>query len=393
MTEKQIRFYLRKVGYQDRSIVAIWYRNPSEVRGKLDKYLPTLGQKIETIIRWYTDDGIKALGEIRTFIKRKINEASDFNSREMQKGSLKFKKTVIDFNELFIEGQSINEYMYSKINHLYRHNNWNDLSGIPLTNLSLDNAIIANAQLSNAIFDNSNFYNVEFINCNLHSCSFKNCHSSTLFISGDRGAFSDCDWRGSLVNNIDISSKNIGINPIYKKISYFKLLGIAIKGDIPKNYNHTHFSACQIFDDNTTYQFRKHIDYINWYQSTLIKYSKLKTERNIFIRIFLMLKNLINAATSMNWYSPFSTLFTGGLVILLFSFIYYFLINSYYLGIENYWQSLNFSLQIFTNLGFGIIKPILSKGILGNTLVSVESALGYFWLALTIMVFSKKIYR
>ena len=155
MTDRQIRYYFKKNGYNGGSITEIWYQNPVEIRDKLDKYIPALGQKTERLIRWKTDAGLKALGDIRAFIKDKITSTSEINTQSRMSGNNSFRNTVIDFNELLINGQSINDYLYSTIKHLYSYTGWNDLSGIPLDNIRISNAVIKNAQLSQAIFDNS----------------------------------------------------------------------------------------------------------------------------------------------------------------------------------------------------------------------------------------------
>lgn len=393
MTDEQIKYYFKQVGHKGRSITEVWYRNPNEIKSKLDKYIPALGQKIEKIIRWRTDIGIKALGDIRAFIKEKLDGTSEINTKNFKEGNYLFRVPIIDFNELIINGKTINEFLYSNIKHSYSYGNWNDLSGIPLDNIRISNAIIKNAQLSHASFDCSVLQSIEFFNCNFNDCSFQNCHLTGLRIPDGSGAFSNCNWIGSTVNAIEISSKNIGINPVYKKISYARLIMSAFNGGSSRQSKHTDFSACTILNDDIIYQFKEHVEYINWYQSTMIKYGQVKKEKRWIKRISKKTINATNALTTMNWYSPISTLLTGIIVILIFSLLYNFAFNYYFIGLDSYGKALNFSLQIFTSLGFGDMKPDLTKGILGSTLISIECALGYFWIALTIMVIGKRLIR
>tara|TARA_R110002124_G_C8937662_1_gene512457 strand:+ start:72 stop:1283 length:1212 start_codon:yes stop_codon:yes gene_type:complete len=401
MTEKEIKYYLKKVGYKGRNIIEIWYRNPSEAKNQLDNYLPTLGQKIERIIRWKTDEGIKVLGQIRSFIKSKTDLSKITLEQNDKNGYNTPNITIIDFNELKIEGKSINDYMYEKIKHNYSYSGWNDLSGINLSNLTLHNVVIKNAlfananfdnaNFDNANFDNANFYNIKFENCNLPNCSFRNCNISSIRIANGSGSFANSNWNGSSVNNVEISSKNFGNNPIYRRVSYFQFLKIALTGKPNNDSNYTNFTTCTLLSDNTNYQFKIHHEYINWYQSSLLKYGKIKSIPNFFRRNVIKMVNFLNALFSMNWFSVSAAFFAASLLIFLFSVIFYYLTTDYYSGMDNYTDSLNFSIQIFTNLGYGDIKPDLSKGSIGNFLVSIESLLGFFWLALIIIVFSKKI--
>ena len=183
------------------------------------------------------------------------------------------------------------------------------------------------------------------------------------------------------------------MNPEYEKISYFQLIKTAFNGKNSRLSSYTNFSTCTLINDNLNFRFKEHIEYINWYQSTMFKYGEIKSESNWLRRNIIRSTNIINAITTMNWFSPIPTLVTGFIVIIIFSLIYCFLFNSFFIGLTSYGRSLNFSVQIFTSLGFGDMKPDLNKGILGSVLISIECALGYFWIALTLMVFGKRIFR
>ncbi|WP_416171396.1 ion channel [Algoriphagus boritolerans] len=64
-----------------------------------------------------------------------------------------------------------------------------------------------------------------------------------------------------------------------------------------------------------------------------------------------------------------------------------------FLNISSFGDSINFSVQIFTGLGYADIKPDLTKGSLGNTIVSIENIVGYIWISLTLVVIGRKILK
>ena len=60
---------------------------------------------------------------------------------------------------------------------------------------------------------------------------------------------------------------------------------------------------------------------------------------------------------------------------------------------DSYFKSLNLIIHVFTTLGLSDLKPDLNKSEIGLWLTSLECSLGYIWLALTMMVFARKIFK
>lgn len=393
MTIEKIKFYFKKVGYKKGSIINFWYSNPAVIKDKLDRVIPTLGQSVEKVIRWETDAGKIALKTIHNFITEKLEETKRINSENFRNKIYNSKKTIIDFNEILIENMSINDYMYSKIKHYYSTSGWNDLCGISLENFWIQNAIIRNAVFSFGSFDGSTLQGLVFENCNLNSCSFNDCHLSYLKVDSI-GSLQDCSWINSTINVIEISSKNFGVNPNYSRIGYFSLIKIAITGKIEKKEkrNYTDFSSCEILNDDNSLQFKEHSDYINWYQSTIYKYSKINTIENSWLKNSIRITNILNALSTKNWYSPSITILSGAFITFLFSLLYYFF-RDLFQNIDSYSKALNLSIHIFTSLGFSIILPNKDNSELALWIISFECILGYIWLALTMMVFGRKIFK
>lgn len=391
MKTDEIRKLFEKLGFNERSITEIYYRNDRKLREKLNSYDQILAQMIDSIIRWETDTGKKVLGEVRTFIKRKIDETEKRISESLKQGNILFEQTQIDFNELTIDGKTINEFFYANVNHIGKYYNWNDLSGISLENIRISNAKICNASFSYANFDNSILQAIKFNNCNFSNCSFRNCHLTTLSFENDFGSFSNSDWSGSNINAIEISINSFGNAPIISKISYIELLIRALmlkKG----NSKYSNFSSCRLINDDTDLQYKEVFNYISWYQNTIRLFEKPFREKNIIRRIIAQTINFCNALFTKNWNSFSSTLTTGLFIIVIYSLMYWHW-NCIYLGIDKYEKAFNFSIQIFTNLGYGDIKPDLNESTVGLWVVSSESALGYFWLALGVTVLGKKIFK
>lgn len=391
MKTDEIRKLFKILGFNDRSITEVYYRQDRKLREKLNNYDQILAQKIDSIIRWETDTGKKVLGEVRTFIKRKIEETENRIRESYRQGNILFQQTQIDFNELTIDGKSINDYFYDNVLHIGKYINWNDLSGINLENIRISNAKIYNALFSYANFDNSVLQAIEFINCNLSDCSFRNCHLTTLSFKDDFGSFSNSNWSGSNINSIEISNKSFGNSPIFSKISYLELI---IRALLPKTANskYSNFSSCRLVNDETDLLYKEVFNYITWYQNTIRLFEKPFRDKNIIKRIIGHTINFCNALFTRNWSSFSSTLITGLFIIFIYSLMYWHW-NCIYLGIDNYEKAVNFSIQIFTNLGYGDIKPDLNYSTVGLWVVSSESALGYFWLALGVTVLGKKIFK
>lgn len=394
MNDDEIKFYLKKVGLKkDQDIVEFWYSKPGVIRDKLDQIIPTIGQKIEKVIRWKTEDGKIALQQIRDFIKKTLEEKKRIDENNFKNGVNSFDRVIIDFNNVKIENMSINDYMYSKIKHYYSISGWNDLCGASLDGFFLQNAIIKNAVFSFGSFNNSTLQGLKFQNCNLSLCSFNNCHLSNVSVD-ENGSMSDCSWINSTLNVIEISSRNFGVNPNYMKIGYWGLIKIAFTGIVEKRdtRNYTDFSSCEIKNDNYLFQFREHSDYINWYQSTVHKYSKINEIENFCIKNYKRFSNVFNAISTKNWHSPLVTLLFGAFITFLFSFIYYFF-RDLFENVDSYSKALNLSVHVFTTLGLSNMLPDFDKSEFGLWIISIECILGYVWLALTMMVFARKIFK
>ncbi|MBK7056750.1 MAG: pentapeptide repeat-containing protein [Leptospiraceae bacterium] len=376
MKAEEIRNLFKLLGFEGRSITEIWYNDDGKLKKKLNEYDQTLAQKIESLIRWETDIGKKVLGEVRAFIKEKIDMTKKVNEDSFQLGIHHFELTIIDFNELKINNKSLNDYFYENVPHSRKYTGWNDLAGIPLENISISNAIIRNALFSDSNFSNSVLQSIRFEKCNLNNCSFKNCHVSALRIEAAHGSYSNCDWSGSLVNAIEISSKMFGGNSNLNKISYFELIKRSLCIN-KKNKSYTDFVFCQLINDDTDLQFKDIFNYINWYQNTMNLFNSASKEKNPVKKFSKVIMNFAITITTMNWHSFTATVVTGAFIIFIFSLSYWYW-NDIYTDITNYERALNFSIQIFTSLGYGDIKPDLKKSNIGLWVVSLETALGYF---------------
>ncbi|HAH37413.1 MAG TPA: hypothetical protein DEQ87_09500 [Algoriphagus sp.] len=393
MNRNQIQRILKKNGLQGDSLVDVWYSDHSKARDLLDRIIPGYGQKIEKQIRWETEPGIKALEIIKSKINILQKETAAQNSERVRSGDYQIEKTIIDFNQILIDGISISQFMYTNIPHTYSTGGWMDLLGIPLKWIRLQNCIIRNAQLSCGIFDNSEFYNVEFLNCNLNDCSFKNCRIGFIRFGDQSGSFTNADLNNAFVNAIDFSSKMWGGAKI-NEISYFGLLKISIFGEnsFSKYNNYTSFSACNVSVDSEQEPYKELSEYVIWFQNTISKFSKISSEPRIFPRELHRMKNVLLAFSTKNWSSISAIFFSAALIVLTFSFSFLFLKENF-LNISSFGDSINFSVQIFTGLGYADIKPDLTKGSLGNTIVSIENIVGYIWISLTLVVIGRKILK
>lgn len=393
MTKEKILKHLNKNGLEGKSLVEAWYSDHVKARDLLDKLIPTFGQKIEKQIRWETEPGKKALEIIKSRIVSLQNDTADRNSERVRNGNYQIEKTTIDFNQILIGGLSISQFMYTNIPHLYSTGGWVDLSGIPLKWIRLQNCIIQNAQLSLGVFDYSSFYNVEFFNCNLNDCSFKNCRIGFIRFGDQSGSFSNADLTDSFVNAIDFSSKYWG-GAIIKKISYLELLKISIAGknNFNKNSRYTSFLACTVGIDNEHKSYKEKSDYVIWFQETVAILTSVDNHKPSLRREKIRIINILNILFTKNWSSISAIFFSAGLIILLFSIIY-FLNKEYFLSLNNFGDSFNFSAQIFTGLGYADIKPDLSKGWIGNTIITIENFIGYIWISLMLIVIGKKIFK
>ncbi|MBA4298918.1 MAG: hypothetical protein C0433_02255 [Cyclobacterium sp.] len=393
MNRDQILRHLNKNGLQGKTLVQAWYFDHVKARDLIDRIIPGLGQKIEKQIRWETEAGKKALEIIKSRIVTLQDETGNRNSERVRMGNYQIEKTIIDFNKILIDGISISQFMYDNIPHLYSTAGWVDLSGIPLKWIRLQNCIIKNAQLSNGIFDNSSFYNVEFFICNLNDCSFKNCRIVHIRFGDQSGSFSNADLSETFVNAIDFSFKKWG-GAIIKKISYFDLLKIAITGknNFSKNNGYTSFLACNVEIDNEHNSYKEKSYYVIWFQETVAELTSINDKELSFKREVRRIINILNILFTKNWSSISAIFFSAGLMILLFSFIYLFN-KEYFLSLNNFGDSFNFSAQIFTGLGYADIKPDLSKGWIGNTIITIENFIGFVWISLMLIVIGKKIFK
>jgi hypothetical protein len=283
--------------------------------------------------------------------------------------------------------------MYSNIPHLYSTNGWNDLSGIPLKWIRFDNCIIYNAQLSNGVFDSTKFFNVEFFNSNLNDCSFRNCLICYIRFGDQSGSFTNADLTDSYINAIEFSSKKWG-GAVISKISHIDLIKISILGEnkFSKNNNYTSFLACNIENDNEHKSYKEKLDYVIWFQETIEKLTSINDQELSLKREKKRIINILIIIFTKNWSSISAIVLSAVFIIFLFSFIY-FSQNEYFLNLNSFCDSFNFSAQIFTGLGYADIKPDLSKGWFGNTIITIENFIGYIWISLMLIVIGKKVFK
>ncbi|HCG5296072.1 TPA: pentapeptide repeat-containing protein [Vibrio parahaemolyticus] len=247
--------------------------------------------------------------------KREYQANSKLDSRDLLK---------LDFNEVLVDGKTINEYFYSNVKHASKHFGWVDLSGIPLRDTRISNAVICNAQLSNADFSNSVLQSITFVNCNLASCNFENSHVTMLRFKG-AGGLANSNWISASVNSIDISANQFGAFPVFAKIGYFQLINVALTGRVPRGVKYTDFSNCYLKveseEDSTQVKLVK--EYISWYQNTINRYTYRSRNDSLLSKIMRVVNNTFNAITTMNWSSLWSTVLTGCSLVILFSALFF----------------------------------------------------------------------
>ena len=115
MDNKNLIKLFKTIGYKGRSVTEIWYRNPLEIKSKLDQLSTSLGQRIEQQIRWETDEGKKVLGEVRKFIKDEAFSGEDKIIRKYLKPDL----LIIDDMGLKQLPRSSGEHLFEVIMRRY----------------------------------------------------------------------------------------------------------------------------------------------------------------------------------------------------------------------------------------------------------------------------------
>ncbi len=374
----------------DENIADFWFNNKKELLEKI--YLEDLSfrgntsplEEFEVKLRWES--------EIGKILRKKI---INYIKGEQHKTSLKiqtnFKSKIfdtlisnLDFNNLFIEFNS-NKIWIKDFNTLFKSNSFRvgslDLRGIDLSEIKLNLCQIKGVDFSYSNFSDSIIQQTFLEKVNLSHCNLSNSHFSGVRLSQNTN-INNCDFSGSYV---DFSTDKDFFNINYNKISYFNL----VKHYFYNNVKSRPFTEFALFkDDINKCQDIETKLYIIWLQNTLKKIknkdnqSKL-TNLGLFFEIALT-----------KYWSSYKVLFFCSLIInLIFSFIYFFLKDNFYISndlinVDNYFIYLYYSVITFTTLGYGDIIPnsTLLRGI-----VIFEVIVGYIILGILVFLLSNKI--
>jgi Ion channel. len=383
MENKKFDYVLKLIkkqkGYDNSiNIADFWYQNIDYLSDVVDRKWHLYSATFTVLIRWYSEMGIECEKQIKKFIS------------ETQKNSQN-RKTLININfKNFRFIYNKKEYTLKDFTNRYssKHyillTNQDDLMGINLSDIRMQNCWLYNSCFDFADLSNSNIVSSAIDDCSFRNTNFDN--SSLLIVqSNNNTTFSNNSIKNTFFNGFDLTKISEPKN--LKEVSYFWLVKEFIKRAfnlkiIKNKVNHTEF-LYNITKNNSETADIEFISYVNWYLYVTTKIENIGNENMLNkIKFFLAL------IATKYWQSSFVLIVFSFILNIIYASVNYYNRTGFNRSYGDFFDYFYFSIVTFTTLGFGDITPVNH---FNQFLVIFEVITGYTILGVFVFLLSKKI--
>ncbi len=384
---------LESLGYKgEENICDFWFDHIDVVSNKVNPQMKTHMDRFGLEIRWKSPIGLACNEAVRQYLNEKQREHfAVLQGAVLDRGP--FPLADIDFSQFLFsydnKSVSLDEFVSrfptSKIT------GWEDMRGINLSKITLENALISNAGFAYANFKGSHLFQLTLRNVNLVSADLSDSFVGNVTLGGKSG-IPGADLRGAFINLLrGVNDTSVAYPFRYEPVSAFFLIGALIRLFFTSGENtrflhfagkHTKFLANDVSaltaPDNKMLR-----RYIDWYQYVFVNIASIR-HQSIPDKIFFSL----SIVTTKAWSSYVCLAVTGLVINLIFAAIFYVNHRSFEGLNHNLFSAFYYSVVTFTTLGYGDIFP---KGGWAQLSVIVEVVLGYVTLGVFVYLLSRKV--
>lgn len=385
---------LIKLGWDSSTNIAeFWFENRSAVTAELRRFfIDTEIQKFETQIRWKSEVGIECQKAVRAYIETRVKEVGDAANAAFAAGTyLSENVKTIDFSSFrfVFDGKDLSLDNFQQMYANPKISPSENLMGIDLNGIKINNCILVNACLANANLTNTQLGSITFKNCTLNGAILTKARLSQVkFLNS---SMASADIGGAFLNVVELNDQSAPDGLYYKKVSYFYLLkclllAIFRSGIFSENPKKSQKHTVFLFNDTTKLTSPYNLsfkNYVDWYQYIFVQLRNFKRlpigEKLLFSSSLILTKS----------WTSYAVLGAFALITnIIFALI--FQVNSCDLKNfdDNFLTAFYYSVVTFTTLGYGEITPLTD---FTRIIVIIEVLLGYITLGSFVFLIGHKV--